>query len=699
MPVQIGVDVGGTFTDISALINGQLFRAKAYSTKDVTTGIVDVIAKLCNAAKIDESDLLSRVDKFVLGNTIVTNAIDEERWAKVGLLTTYGFRDSLRIGRCARGPGRDPHQYRPRPEIVERACIEELLERVDAHGTVLSAVAEDDVRAAMDRLMQRGVQAVAVSFLWSFRNPQNENAVGSIIERDFPGVPYTLSSDLAPVFREYERTVTTVLDAGVKPIVANHFESLAATLKSRGLATDIKIMQVDGGFVSLGEAMRAPIKMFNSGPAGGVEGARRLGAALGTNRVITGDMGGTSYDAAVIVNGECRVLPRAEIGPFPTALTAVDIASIGAGGGSLAWIDARGLLRVGPQSVGSTPGPACYGRGGTEPSVTDASVALGLIDPDYFLGGTIKLSMSAAVAAIQEKLAKPLGLSTEKAAAGIHELAIHQMANAVRTLTVNRGHDPREFVLVSFGGAAGLFSAQIAKLCNVQKVVVPSTASVFSSYGLLNSDSMLTTVKTSPGVVTGRLNEIEQEFRALEARIDAWFQSDDIPAARRTTVREADMKFAGQIFDISTRLPSNLTSDMEEQIEKRFIADYEREFGAGTAWAEAEILVTNLRVRGIGSYALQSERRDDVHGTQTVQDRPRSIFDPMLGKRFEVPVFRAVGQGQQLTGPLIVEEPDTTIYVPAGMTLNKDSFDNYVIEVFEQPVSFAPVVEESEQEA
>jgi N-methylhydantoinase A len=409
-------------------------------------------------------------------------------------------------------------------------------------------------------------------------------------------------------------------------------------------------------------------------------------------------MGGTSYDAAIIVNGECRVVPRAEIGPFPTALTAVDIASIGSGGGSLAWIDTRGLLRVGPQSVGSTPGPACYGRGGEEPSVTDASVALGLIDPDYFLGGAIKLSKDAAVTAIRNKIGSPLGLSTEQAAAGIHKLAIHQMANAVRTLTVNRGHDPREFVLVSFGGAAGLFSAHIAKLCNVRRVVVPSTASVFSSYGLLNSDSMLTTVKTSPGPIKDRINAIEHEFQQLEERINCWFESDEIAPSRRAIVREADMKFAGQIFETTTRLPDRLTDEMERQIHEQFVTDYESEFGAGTAWSEADVLITNLRVRGIGSYALQSEGRE-ASFSRTVMDHERTVYDPIAGTTINVPVYRAVAQEDILSGPLLIEEPDTTIYVPVGMSLRKDNFNNYVIDVIEHEHLSVNAAEENEQEA
>jgi N-methylhydantoinase A len=306
--------------------------------------------------------------------------------------------------------------------------------------------------------------------------PLVRKIVADVVRELAPELPITLSSELAPVYREYERMVTTVLDAACKPVVARHFDELEAALRERGLRGGVKLMQVDGGFVSVAEAAKAPIKMFNSGPVGGVEGARRLGTALGEANVVTADMGGTSFDAAVITGGEYRVLPRAEMGAFPTALTAVDISSIGAGGGSIAWTDARGLMRIGPMSAGSVPGPACYGRGGEEPTVTDAAVAMGLIDPGYFLGGTITLDRDAALAAIRSRLCEPLGFSVDEAAAGIYRLTTVQMANAIRALTVNRGHDPREFAMVSFGGACGLFAAEIARECDVARVVVPAAA-------------------------------------------------------------------------------------------------------------------------------------------------------------------------------------------------------------------------------
>ena len=685
MSIQIGVDVGGTFTDAAVAINGEILRGKAYSTKDVTSGIVSALRVVQEAAGLTEDgDFYGKATKFVLGNTIVTNAIDELKLSRVGLLLTAGFKDTLRIARSSRGTSRDAHELKPHSDIVNRTDIVEIHERIDVEGKIVTPIDLDEVREALRQLADSGVKAFAVCFLWSFRNMAHEEAVGEMIRQEFPNIPFTLSSQLAPVYREYERMVTTVLDAAVKPIVATHFKELVEALRARGLRTNVKIMQVDGGFVSAEEASKAPIKMFNSGPAGGAEGARRLSQALSVDRLITADMGRTSFDAAVIMDGEYRVLPRAEFGEFPTTLTAVDIASIGAGGGSIGWIDSRGLMRVGPHSAGSLPGPACYGRGGTRPTVTDASVVLGLLDPDYFLGGTIKLDKARAQEAIRTELAEPLGLSVEQAASGIHRLTIHQMANAIRTITINRGHDPREFSMVSFGGACGLFAAAIAAECDVARVIVPVTASVFSAYGLLHSNSVFTVVQTTPFSFSENLETLEQSFVRLEGLVQAWFDEDGIPEADRELIREADMKFAGQIFDVTTRLPAGPLSDASKDgVRTGFITDYEVEFGTGTAWTESELLVTNSRVKGIGRFALENTRvytKNDDGGARASLP-PRTIIDPMSGESIDVEVYRGLGIGQKATGPLLVEEPDTTIYVPAGATVHRDGTANYIIDL------------------
>ncbi|MCA1189698.1 MULTISPECIES: hydantoinase/oxoprolinase family protein [unclassified Saccharopolyspora] len=665
MTLHVGIDVGGTFTDAVAVHDGRAVRGKAFSTPDVTTGILNALAGLEDLLGVGEGAFYSRIDRFVLGNTIVTNAVDEQKYSAVGLLTTQGFRDTLRIARSARDDERDPHRMAPPPEIVERNRIVEVPERIDSSGDVLVPLAEDALGRAVERVLAAGAESLAVCLLWSFRNPRHEQQIGEYLEARHPELPYTLSSSLTPVYREYERMVTTTLDAAVKPIVAQHFDQLAAELAARGLRTRVQIMQVHGGFLSVEETSKAPIAMFNSGPVGGVTGARLLGQHLGRQRVLTADMGGTSLDAAAIIDDEFRVLPRAEIGGLPTSLTAVDIETIGAGGGSLAWIDGRGVMRVGPRSAGSVPGPACYGKGGDRPAVTDAALVMGLLNPDYYLGGTVRLHEDEARAAVHRHLAEPLALDTDVAAHGVYRLAVSQMANAVRKITVNRGHDPREFTLVGFGGACGLFAAAIAAEIGVSEVVVPRNAAVFSAYGLMHADSVFSAVQTTPWTFAEPAADLEKEFSALESRAQEWFETEGVPEQHRELYREADMKFMGQIFEVTTRLPSKSFGEQDKDLLRgRFIEDYEAEFGAGTAWTEAEVLLINSRVKAIGRTEAQqiTDNGDDERHAVS----HREYVDPATGRRRNAEVHRGFSALGKAQGPCLLEERDTTVYVPEG---------------------------------
>ncbi|ASR35762.1 5-oxoprolinase [Prauserella marina] len=670
MTLHVGIDVGGTFTDAVAIVDGRTIRGKAFSTKDVTTGILGALSVLRERAGMPEAEFFAAVDRFVLGNTIVTNAVDEQKYAAVGLLTTQGFRDTLRIARSARTDERDPHKMSPPPDIVERGRIVEVAERVDAHGAVLVPITEEAIATAVNAVLAGGAETIAVCLLWSFRNAVHEQAIGDYLDKHHPDVPYTLSSRLTPVYREYERMVTTALDAAVKPIVASHFDQLADELRSRGLRARVQIMQVHGGFLSVEETGKAPISMFNSGPVGGVTGARLLGKQLGRTRVLTADMGGTSLDAAAIIDDELRLLPRAEIGGLPTSLTAVDIETIGAGGGSLAWLDGRNLLRVGPHSAGSTPGPACYGKGGTRPAVTDAALVLGLINPDYYLGGTVPLYVDQARAALRKHVAEPLGITEEAAAEGVYRLATSQMSNALRKITVNRGHDPREFTLVGFGGACGLFAAAIAAEAGVREVVIPRNAAVFSAHGLRHADSVFSAVQTSPWTMDQPAAALDKEFAALEHRARTWFETEGIPEEQRELYREADMKFVGQIFEVTTRLPAGTFGEADkETLRAGFIADYEDEFGAGTAWTEAEILLVNSRVRAIGR--SEAHTVEQVAGAEEEPHRltRRNVTEPLTGTHAEIDIHRGFGALGKATGPCLLEESDTTVYVPTGATV------------------------------
>lgn len=679
MTLHVGIDVGGTFTDAVAIHNGRAVRGKAFSTPDVTTGILDALAVLEDRLEVGTDGFYPQIDRFVLGNTIVTNAVDEQKYSAVGLLTTQGFRDTLRIARSARDDERDPHRMAPPPEIIDRNRIVEVPERIDAHGEVLVPLGQDALGQAVDRVLQAGAESLAVCLLWSFRNPQHEQEIGKYLETHHPGLPYTLSSSLTPVYREYERMVTTTLDAAVKPIVAQHFDHLANELAQRGLRTRVQIMQVHGGFLSAEETSKAPIGMFNSGPVGGVTGARLLGHHLGRQRVLTADMGGTSLDAAAIIDDEFRVLPRAEIGALPTSLTAVDIETIGAGGGSLAWVDGRGVVRVGPQSAGSTPGPACYGKGGERPDVTDAALVMGLLNPDYYLGGTVTLYEEKASEAVQRHLAEPLSLSTDDAAHGVYRLAVSQMANAVRKITVNRGHDPREFTLVGFGGACGLFAAAIAAEMGVGEVIIPRDAAVFSAYGLMHADSVFSAVQTTPWTFADPAADLEKEFASLEARAQEWFETEGVGEEQRELYREADMKFLGQIFEVTTRLPSKSFNEQDKDLlRQRFIADYETEFGSGTAWTEAEILLVNSRVQAIGRTEAQQITDTGGDSEQHRIDR-RECIDPATGKRGSIDIHRGFSSLGKAHGPCLLEEPDTTVYVPTGAVVETVDGGHFLI--------------------
>lgn len=680
--IVVGIDVGGTFTDAVAVAGGKIVRGKALSTSDVTGGIVNALDVLRGQLQLAEEDFLPRVEKFALGNTIVTNAVDELRFAKVGLITTAGFKDILRISRSARGESRDPHDHVPYPSLLDRRHIVEARERVDAQGRIVVPLDAEGARAAIRRLVEEEhVEAIAVSLLWSFRNPTHEQLIGDLLADEWPEVRCTLSSEIAPVYREYERTVTAVLDAAVKPLVMGHFIELERRLAAAGLAVRPQIMQVHGGFLSVEETLKAPINMFNSGPVGGVAGARILSESIGRSHVLTTDMGGTSLDAAAIVDGKLRTVTRAQIAQFPTSLTAVDVETIGAGGGSLGWVDERGLLRVGPQSAGSRPGPVCYGLGGSEPTVTDAALLLGLINPDYYLGGGMKLDVTAARHAMTEQIGTRLGMDAEAVASGMYRLAVQQMANAVRKITINRGHDPRDFTMMNFGGAMGLFAAAVADEVGVREIVVPANAAVFSAWGLMQADAVYTQVRTSPWNFDLPAAELESTFAELEAHAHEWFERESIPASRRQIVREADMKFVGQIFETTTVLPEgSIDETAKEGIRRRFVQDYEAEFGSGTAWAESPIALINARLRAVGrSEPLPRLMSGNEVRSGAAETYRRQIIDPASGARREVDVHRGLVVGQPVNGPSLLEEPDTTVYVPDGAEAVLSSDGNLLI--------------------
>ena len=425
---------------------------------------------------------------FVNGSTIVTNAITELRGAKVGVLITCGFKDTFRLAGGARTHDYDDQLQVPPPEVVERDCLVEVTERVDSTGQILVALEDDEVRVGIRALKAAGAEAIAVCFLWSFQNPANELRAGELIREEFPGAFFTLSHDAHPVIGEFPRFMTAVFNCLSHRATTRYIEGLKAELGKAGFRGAMTFFQGIGGSIGTDAVEQKPITLMQSGPAGGVMGARQIAEKLGIRNVLVGDMGGTSFDTALLANLVPTVAREAAFGAYRTGINILDIVSVGAGGGSIAWLDGRGVPQVGPRSAGSEPGPACYARGGERPTVTDANVVLGLIDPGNYLKGAHQLDVGAARTAIERHIATPLGWTIERAAAAIYDLAVIEMANALRMVSVERGHHPRDFTFFSYGGGLGLFAVEICRRLGCPNIVVPDNCSAFSAYGVLTAD-------------------------------------------------------------------------------------------------------------------------------------------------------------------------------------------------------------------
>ncbi|MCL6642426.1 MAG: hydantoinase/oxoprolinase family protein, partial [Candidatus Bipolaricaulota bacterium] len=511
--MRIGIDIGGTFTDIVAFDprTGQLDSLKISSTptqleEGVIAGLREILARLQVSA--------AQVTQLVHGTTVATNAIVEGRWAKTALITTEGFRDILEIGRQNRPELYNFFTERPKP-IVGRELRFEVPERLDYQGRVIKPLDEERVKHIALELA--GVESVAVVFLFSYLNPAHEKRVKELLRAHLE-IPVLLSCEVLPEFREYERTSTTVMSAALVPIVSRYLHKLDEATQRLGIRREWRIMQSNAGIVSSTLAQVNPITLVLSGPAGGVEGARFIGELAGFKNLITMDMGGTSCDISLILDGKPLIRTEGEIAKRPLRLPMLDIHTIGAGGGSIAWLDSGGALRVGPRSAGAEPGPACYGRGGTEPTVTDAQLVLGRLDPDSPLGDIPQLHVHRAQAAIEEKIARPLKMSLEEAAWGILEVADANMERAIRVITVERGHDPRDFALLAFGGAGPLHAGCLAKRLGIQAVIVPASAGVLSALGLLTADLVhhfvQTVLKQAEELDLAHVNAIYDGFRA-----------------------------------------------------------------------------------------------------------------------------------------------------------------------------------------
>lgn len=692
----VGTDVGGTFTDLVVLRDGRpprLFKSPT-TPEDRSEGVVNALELAAASYGMGLAEFCASVEYFAHGTTAATNALIERKGAPTALLTTRGFADTMLIQRSMTswvGMGAATGHYSTRrnpDQIVPRARIAEITERSYAAGEEIVPLDEEEVRATLRRLRADGVKALAVSFLWSFVNGAHESRVAEIVAEEWPEVYLTLSHEVAPVIGEYERSATTVVNSYLGPVIRDYVANLEGRLRSHGFTGDFSIMDSGGGVMRAEDAARRSASMLTSGPAGGVLASTALAARLGHRDVITSDMGGTSFDVGLIIDGEPLVERVSEVGDLHLAMPRIKVTAIGAGGGSIAAVDESGVLVVGPESAGSVPGPACYGRGGDRPTVTDADVVLGIIDPARFLGGRMPLDMSLAEKAIREHVADPLGLSVEDAAAGIRKVADNQMADLLRKVTVEQGHDPRDFVVYAYGGAGPTHAYAYTEAAGIATLVVPPTSTVHSAYGTVTSDrfrAVQTTEvhRTPPGAADPAAHldaaRITAAFDALAARCRA--DLDDDPRARLTRV--AYLKFRRQSHELPLPVPDGpVTTDVLRALIADFRGAYERIYGAGTALLGAGVEIHTLRVEG--RVKVTDVREGQYPGAADPDAAllgERDVHFPETG-RVATRVFRGegLGAGAAMRGPAILEFAGTTVVLGPSQSLLVDHHSNLVID-------------------
>ncbi|WP_166352445.1 hydantoinase/oxoprolinase family protein [Phytoactinopolyspora limicola] len=693
----VGTDIGGTFTDLVLLEAGEqprLFKVPT-TPHDRSEAVVDALALAASAVGLPLRDFCAQIAYFAHGTTAATNALIERRGATTALLTTAGFTDTLLIQRSMSSwvgmDGATGHYSRRRdPEpIVPRGLVAEVHERVDAAGDVLVDLDERAVRAVLNRLRGAGVDTVAVSLLWSFVRPEHERRIGELLRQEWPEAYVTLSHEIAPVIGEYERTATTVVNSYLGPVIRDYVAKLESRMQDGGFTGEISIMDSGGGVMRAGDAARRAASLLTSGPAGGVLASAELASRLAFPNVITSDMGGTSFDVGLIVDGEPLVEHTAELGGYHLSLPRIKVSAIGAGGGSIAAVDEVGALVVGPRSAGSVPGPACYGRGGDLPTVTDADVVLGIIDPDYFLGGRMTLDRELAEKAIRQHVAGPLGMTVLDAAAGIRSVADNQMADLLRKVTVEQGRDPRDFVVFAYGGAGPTHAAGYTAAAGITKLVVPPTSTVHSAYGTVTADRFravqVTDVQRTPAGEADPAEHIDlQRLQAaldeLQARCHA--DLDHEPQARFT--RSLYLKFRRQTHELPVALPKGpVTPEMMRGVVEDFLTTYERVYGPGTALRSAGLEIHTLRVEGrVAVDGLVDPEPDDGAGDwAAARAGERDVYFPETGQ-VPVPVLRGeqVGPGSAVSGPVILEFAGTTVVIGPGQHLRVDPYRNLIID-------------------
>jgi N-methylhydantoinase A len=665
MMFRIGVDVGGTYTDLVATDeSGRTVFAKSPSTPaDQSLGVMAGLEELARRLNVTRPEMLAATDRLVHGTTVATNALLERKGAKVALLTTEGHRDVIEMREGLKPDRYDLRSPPPEP-LVPRERRFGVRERLKANGAVLIPLDAKSLDDAIAAIKQSGATSVAVCFLHSYLNPVHELAAVERLAQALPGVSISRSSDVLPQIKEYERVSTTIVNAYVEPIVRRYLTSLEARLTEAGFKGSLFVVLSHGGMAPVEEAARLAAGTVLSGPAGGMSGGRRCSDLVGIPDLVPFDMGGTSTDISLISGGQASLSADGMLAGQRIALRSLDIASIAAGGGSIASVDASRTLRVGPESAGSVPGPACYGNGGLAATVTDANVVLGYLDATAFMGGKRPLDRTASEAAV-DRIADTMDLSRVEAAAGIYRMINLNMADGIRLMTLRRGVDPRKFALLSFGGAAGLHAAEVARELEIKRIIVPTVASVLSAWGMLTSDLRYEVSRTHYGAgarITA--DEVRELFAGLEqqaaGRLRSWFNG---PVSIE---RSAEMRYGEQIFEIDVSLDGldRNATDLVDRIEDRFHVRHEDLYTYASRGQE--VVFVNARVAAVGEVARLDEGARETAASSACS--PRSKRQAFFGGWREVPVYALDGlrPGHTLTGPAIIEAETTTVLVDSG---------------------------------
>ncbi|WP_339234497.1 hydantoinase/oxoprolinase family protein [Oceanobacillus sp. FSL W7-1281] len=682
MGYRIGIDVGGTFTDVCIFDeqSGKILIYKLSSTnKDPSTAIIDGINTI-----MEENNLLkSDINYLVHGTTVGTNAAIQRTGAKTGLLTTSGFRDIVEIARQTRPSLYDLTEDKPE-QLIKRRLRKEVDERILHDGSIYKKIDVEEAKKPVTELIEEGIESIAVCFLHSYINPEHEKVIKNIINETYPNVFVSISSEVLPEYREYERLSTTILNSYIGPVVSDYINRFENNLKNNGIDVNPYISQSSGGTMSTSTTKKNPVRTALSGPSAGVSGAIYVSELAGFENIITLDMGGTSTDVCLIQDLKANSATGKKVAGFPVNLPMIDIHAVGAGGGSIAWIDSGGVLKVGPHSAGAEPGPVSYGLGGEEPTVTDANILLRRLNPKEILGGKMKVDSAGAHQAVDNKLAKPLNMENNKVAQGIIKVINSNIMRAVRVVSVERGHNPRDFTLVAYGGAGPLHAVDVARELGMKTVLIPESPGILCALGLLVADLKMDYVQTKIMMADStNLNDIQIELKKLDSKAGKWFEKENIEESHRIVNRSLNMRYKGQNYELSVQLTGELENEAQlNQIIDRFHKTHEKRYGYANYKEEVQIVNFRTVVSAEKKKVSLKKYKTDSESGKGIVDKRNVYFEECDGY-VETNIYdrNLIGVGEEIQGPCIIEQLDSTIVVPPNVTAKMDEYRNIILNI------------------